>query len=59
MRLNQCPGDATADPQQLVGALVDVKGTPATAYNAPLRHLISVDVYVQLPGHAERLQTAL
>ena len=40
------PKSVSADPQQLVGALVDVKGTPATAYNAPLRHLISVDVYV-------------
>ncbi len=40
------PKSASADPQQLVGTLVDVKGTPATAYNAPLRHLISVDVYV-------------
>ncbi|HUA67748.1 MAG TPA: histidine kinase [Candidatus Saccharimonadales bacterium] len=34
------------DPQKLIGAKVDVKGTPATAYNAPLRHLISVDLYV-------------
>src|SRR5262249_50307017 len=34
------------DPQKLVGARVRVAGTPATAYNAPLRHLISVDVYV-------------
>lgn len=33
------------DPQKLIGAKVDVKGTTATAYNAPLRHLISVDVY--------------
>ena len=36
------------DPQKLVGAKVTVRGTPATAYNAPLRHLISVDVYVPL-----------
>ena len=34
------------DPQKLVGARVHVAGTPATAYNAPLRHLIAVDVYV-------------
>lgn len=34
------------DPQTLIGARVNVAGTPATAYNAPLRHLISVDVYV-------------
>lgn len=34
------------DPQKLVGARVRVAGTPATAYNAPLRHLIAVDVYV-------------
>jgi signal transduction histidine kinase len=36
------------DPQGLVGAKVDVAGTPATTYNAPLRHLISVDIYVPL-----------
>jgi signal transduction histidine kinase len=36
------------DPQKLVGARVRVAGTPATAYNAPLRHLIAVDVYVPL-----------
>jgi len=34
------------DPQKLVGSKVDVKGTPATDFNAPLRRLISVDVYV-------------
>ena len=34
------------DAQTLVGARVRVAGTPATAYNAPLRHLIAVDVYV-------------
>lgn len=34
------------DPRKLVGSKVDVKGTPATDYNAPLRRLISVDVYV-------------
>jgi signal transduction histidine kinase len=36
------------DAQKLVGARVRVTGTPATAYNAPLRHLIGVDVYVPL-----------
>jgi signal transduction histidine kinase len=36
------------DPQKLVGCKVDVKGTSATTFNAPLRHLISVDVYVPL-----------
>ena len=40
------PKSASDDPSQLIGALVEVKGTPATAYNAPLRHLISVDLYV-------------
>jgi len=40
------PKSASADPQQLIGAQVEAKGTPATAYNAPLRHLISVDLYV-------------
>lgn len=34
------------DVQKLVGARVRVTGTPATAYNAPLRHLVAVDVYV-------------
>lgn len=34
------------DPQNLIGAKVKLAGTPATTYNAPLRHLISVDVYV-------------
>ena len=34
------------DAQLLLGAQVDVRGTPATTYNAPLRHLISVDLYV-------------
>jgi len=34
------------DPQKLVGARVRVAGTPATAYNATLRHLVAVDVYV-------------
>jgi signal transduction histidine kinase len=34
------------DPQKLIGSRVNVKGTPATTFNAPLRHLISVDLYV-------------
>ena len=34
------------DPQSLIGARVRLKGTAATAYNAPLRHLVAVDVYV-------------
>jgi len=34
------------DLQALIGAKVRVKGTAATAYNAPLRHLVAVDVYV-------------
>jgi signal transduction histidine kinase len=34
------------DALKLIGARVRVAGTPATTYNAPLRHLISVDVYV-------------
>ena len=36
------------DPQSLIGSKVRVKGTAATAYNAPLRHLVAVDVYVPL-----------
>jgi len=34
------------EPQSFIGAKVRVKGTAATAYNAPLRHLVAVDVYV-------------
>jgi signal transduction histidine kinase len=40
------PMPTGVDPQKLVGARVRVAGTPATAYNAPLRHLVAVDVYV-------------
>jgi signal transduction histidine kinase len=40
------PISPSIDPRKLVGSKVDVKGTPATDYNAPLRRLISVDVYV-------------
>jgi signal transduction histidine kinase len=36
------------DPSKLIGTKVDVKGTSATTFNAPLRHLISVDIYVPL-----------
>jgi signal transduction histidine kinase len=32
-------------PEKLVGAKVDLAGTPATAFNGTLRHLVSVDVY--------------
>lgn len=38
------------DPQSFIGAKVRVKGTAATAYNAPLRHLVAVDVYVPFPS---------
>ncbi|HUA39330.1 MAG TPA: histidine kinase [Candidatus Sulfopaludibacter sp.] len=38
------------EPQSLIGAKVRVSGTAATAYNAPLRHLIAVDVYVPFPS---------
>jgi signal transduction histidine kinase len=33
------------DPKKLIGALVEVAGTPATAFNGALRHLITVNVY--------------
>ena len=33
----------------LVGARIRVRGTAAAAYNAPLRHLISVNIYVVRP----------
>lgn len=34
------------DPQSLVGANVQVRGTAAVSFNAPLRHLVTVAVYV-------------
>jgi signal transduction histidine kinase len=40
------PVPSGLDPQSFIGAKVRVKGTAATAYNAPLRHLVAVDVYV-------------
>jgi signal transduction histidine kinase len=42
------PAPPGIEPQKLIGAKVDVKGTTGTAYNAPLRHLVWVDVYVPL-----------
>ncbi|HUA65016.1 MAG TPA: histidine kinase [Alphaproteobacteria bacterium] len=44
------PMPSGLDPQTLIGAQVRAEGTPATAYNAPLRHLIGVDVYVPFGG---------
>lgn len=44
------PAGLGIDAKKLIGARVNVKGTAATAYNAPLRHLISVDVYVPVPN---------
>jgi signal transduction histidine kinase len=40
------PIPSNIDPQALVGARVQIKGTAATFYNAQLRRLVSVDVYV-------------
>ena len=40
------PLPAGVAPQSLVGAQVKVNGTAATSFNAPLRHLVTVDVYV-------------
>ena len=42
------PIPAGIDPQSLIGAKIKVKGTAATSYNAPLRHLVTVNVYVPL-----------
>ena len=44
------PIPAGIDPQSLIGAKIKVKGTAATSYNAPLRHLVTVNVYVPLAG---------
>ncbi len=44
------PIPAGIDPQSLIGAKIEVKGTAATSYNAPLRHLVTVNVYVPSPA---------
>ncbi len=38
------------DPQSLVGARVRVRGTAAASFNAVLRHMISVAIFMPLPS---------
>jgi len=38
------------DPQSLIGARVRIKGTAAASFNAALRHLVSVVLFVPLPS---------
>ncbi len=41
-----CPIQPGRDPQSFVGATVVLKGTAASAFNAPLRHFLTVTLYV-------------
>lgn len=43
------PTPAATNPKALVGAKVLLRGTLATAYNAPLRHITAVTLYVSRP----------
>jgi signal transduction histidine kinase len=43
------PIPAETNLQSLVGARVLLKGTAATAYNAPLRHIVAVTLYISRP----------
>ena len=38
------------EPMSLIGAKVRVKGTAAASFNAALRHMISVAMFVPLPS---------
>ncbi len=40
------PVQPGTDPQSVIGARVILKGTVATAFNAPLRHFLTVTLYV-------------
>ncbi len=40
------PGAPQVEPQSLVGAKVLVRGTAAAAFNAPLRHLLTITLFV-------------
>ena len=43
------PIPAETNLQSLIGARVLLKGTAATAYNAPLRHIVAVTLYISRP----------
>jgi len=42
------PGSLNLDPNTLVGATVRVRGTLAASFNVPLRHILTVAMYVPL-----------
>jgi signal transduction histidine kinase len=44
------PGSLNIDPDTLIGATVHVRGTSAATFNAPLRHMLTVAMYVPLPS---------
>jgi signal transduction histidine kinase len=44
------PQASNTVPESLVGAKVLLRGTAGTAYNAPLRHFVNVDLYVPEAG---------
>ncbi|HEX4265950.1 MAG TPA: histidine kinase [Verrucomicrobiae bacterium] len=44
------PPDRKLDPQRLIAAEVRVRGTAAESHNRSLRHLISPEIYVPVPG---------
>ena len=50
-RLHVFPKTLTdIDPMTLVGARVRVKGTAAASFNAALRHMVTVAMFVPLPS---------
>lgn len=50
-RLHAFPKSSTdIDPMTLVGARVRVKGTAAASFNAALRHMVTVAMFVPLPS---------
>jgi signal transduction histidine kinase len=40
------PGTVNIDPDTLLGATVRIRGTAAASFNAPLRHILTVAMYV-------------
>lgn len=44
------PGSVSAEPDALLGAVVRVRGTSAASFNAPLRHILTVAMYVPQPS---------
>ena len=44
------PAPPDIDPETMVGSQVRVRGTAAASYNAPLRHFVTVAIYVPAAG---------